>query len=93
MPEHQEHLKTLLSSADGRPPRRNVFTAPLPHPPTLLVGRTCSSRFGTLEEGETGLNIPCYRLHLSAWCCLPELDLGQVQGGGKTVELCLPCYF
>lgn len=26
MPEHQEHFKTSLSSADGRPPWHNVFT-------------------------------------------------------------------
>lgn len=43
--------------------------------------------------GETGLNIPCYRLHLSAWCCLPVLGLIQVQGGRKTIMHCLPSSF
>lgn len=45
------------------------------------------------QGGETGLNIPCYRLHLSAQCCLPVLGLIQVQGGRKTIMHCLPSSF
>lgn len=46
------------------------------------------------QRGQAGLNTPCYRLHLSALCCLPALDFCQVQGGGKkTVMHCLPPYF
>lgn len=64
MPEHREHLKTLLSSADGRPPWSNVFTKHCSLP--------CGSNVHVqplvwrVHGGETGLNIPCYRQHLSA---------------------------
>lgn len=89
MPEHQEHLKTPPSSADGRPPRCNVFTARR----ALPRGSNPQTPERRARGGETGLNIPCYRLHLSAECCLPALGLCQVQGGGKTVMHCLAFSF
>lgn len=64
----------------------------LQHSARYLAGRVCSRWFLRALRGETGLNIPCYRLHLSAQC-LPELGLCQVQGGGKTVMHCLPPTF
>lgn len=64
----------------------------LQHSARYLAGRVCSRWFLRALGGETGLNIPCYRLHLSAQC-LPVLGLCQVQGGGKTVMHCLPPTF
>lgn len=91
MPEHQDRFKTPLSSADGCPPWRNIFTAQYTLP--CGVNAHVQSPFWLAQGGGTGLNIPCYRLHLSAQCCLPVLGLCQVQGEGKTIMHCLPPTF
>lgn len=59
MPEHRGRFNTPLSSADGRPPWRNVFTTQ--HTLPCGVNAHVQPPVWLAQGGET-----CYRLHLSA---------------------------
>lgn len=71
MPKHREHLKTPPSSADGRPPCRNVFTTrrTLPRrvePACADAGLVCSGRRNRFEHTVLSAAFICIVLPASA---------------------------